>query len=407
MASVSRRHFLGGALALGLARPAFAATTTLSNARILVGDGTELKGGIRIEGGLITEIGPGVSGGEDQGGKILFPGFWDGGSTLGLVEVDQEAATHDDKEDSDAVMPQARVVDAYNSRSALIPIARRYGVLGGLIVPSAGQLVSGQAAWMRTSDTDALIQASAGVVINYGHDGTGTAGGPKSRMGVAARLRDLLDANKVPDPPKKKSKDKPPDPPTRAQAEFRALRTGERKAICFADRADDLLVAIDLAKEYKLAMVLVGGTEGHLVAKELADAGFPLIVGPIEAQPDNYEHPHAIYENAAILHKAGVRLGIRLGGSPHNLRNLGVSAAIAVANGLPWEAAIAAVCANSPSFFGLHVGKLAVGQEATFARADGDPLQARTHVEAVWMRGVPASMATRQTELFERFKTLR
>lgn len=411
MVSVSRRALIGGALALGLAPRARAATGfSLRNARILLGDGGVVEGGLRVEDGLIVEVGAGVKSGEDLGGQVIFPGFWEGGSRLGLWEIDQEGASHDDQESSDAVMPQARVVDAYNPRSGAVPVARQEGVLGTLVHPSGPSVVSGQAAWMRTAgDTvpEATLLAPAGVCFHFGHGGTGATNGPKTRMGVAARMRDLLDAHAPPEPDKKKKKDEAKSPDTRLAKTVQALRRRELKAILFADRADDLLTALDFAREYQLDAVLSGCAEGHLVARALADAGHPCLVGPVTVQPDGWEHPAARYENLAVLHAAGVRLGARTGAGPAFLRQFRDELCIAVAHGLPWEAAILAGCAANPGFWGAKVGRIAVGHEASFVRADGDPLQPKTRMLAAWMRGQPLSLRSRQTELFERYQTLR
>ena len=413
MAAVSRRSFLVGAATLALARPAFAATSrSFRNARIVIGDGNELDGGVRIEGGKIVEVGPGVNDGEDLGGAVLFPGFYDGGSTLGLTEIDLEAATQDAQEASDAVTPQARVVDGYNPRSVLLPVARLQGVLGALVIPGGGSLVSGQAAWVRTAgDTvdDAVIVAPAGVCFNLGHAGTGGPNGPKSRMGVAMKLRDLFDADTPKPPPaKRKCKKGEPEKPedlTRAQKVVRALLARETKAILCAHRADDILIALALAKEFGLDAILLGAAEGHLVARQIADAKVPVLLGPVTLQPDGFDTLYARYDNAALLHAAGVSIALRQG-SPHNLRDLPTEACIAVAHGLPREAAVAAVTGNGPGFWGLSVGRIAVGHEASFARCDGDPLQPRTRVTGVWMRGEPLPLVSHQTELYERFRTL-
>lgn len=430
----TRREVLGGlavagALAAwpgaGLAAEGTAAvkalpTFSLRNARILRGDGTVVEGGVRVEGGRIAEVGPGVKDGRDLGGATLFPGFHDGGSTLGLVEIDQEGATHDRGEGSEAIVPQARVVDGYNPRSALIPVARLGGVLGALVIPDGGALVGGQAAWMRLcGDTvgDAVLAAPAAVCFALGHGATGNVpGSPKSRMGVAAKIRDLLDQNEL---PKQETETKGilwwrrevPKPPkdeklTRAQKVVRALRRRETKAIFAADRADDLLVALDLAKEYGLDAVLLGAAEAHLVAPAIADAGVPVLYGPVTVQPDSFEHLHARYDTPRALHDAGVRFALRKGG-PHNLRDLATEACVAVAHGLPWEAAIAATTGNAPGFWKLEVGRIEPGFEATFALADGDPLQPRTAVTGIWMRGDELPLRSRQTDLYQRYRTLR
>ncbi len=420
---VSRRSLLAAgaaglatyaAPALGSTEEARGASFSLRNARLVDGDGLASVGGISVEGGKIVAVGAGVTTGNDVGGATLHPGFFDAGSGIGLHEIDLEVGTHDDAESSDGIVPHARVIDGYNPLSALIPVARRYGVVGGLVLP-AGGLVGGQAAFMRFGgDTvaAATLAPLAGIVFNMGHAGTGALPNqPKSRMGVAMKIRDLLDLNEPPKAPeagkKLKKGEKPPeDKPTRAQKAVRALRTRDARAIFAADRADDILTALDIIREYKLDALLLGCAEGHLVASAIAGAGLPVLLGPITVQPDSFEHLHAVYENAAILHLAGVAFAIRQGG-PHMLRDITTEACVAVANGLPESAARAAVFGNAPGFWNLKIGMLRVGYEATFVQCDGDPLQPRTRTTAVWMQGQEMPLTSHQTELYERFKVLK
>ncbi|MDP2311673.1 MAG: amidohydrolase family protein [Pseudomonadota bacterium] len=423
MASVSRRELLVGAAALAatLAAPGRARAAdgerTYSNARILVGDGTELTGGIRTFDGLITAVGPEIAGGEDLQGAVVYPGVYLAGAALGLSEVDLEGGSHDHVEGGGVNVPQARVIDAYNPRSAVIDVCRTGGIMGALVIPSGGA-VAGQAAWMRTfGDTvgDALLRAPAGVCFGLGHAGTGGPGGPTSRMGIAMVIRDLLEANPAPASPaadekkgrRKKGDDAAPEkPPTSTQAILHALHRRETKAIFTAERASDILLALELADAYDLDAVLLGGAEAHLVADQLAAAHMPVLLGPITTQPSSFDTLNATYENAARLHAKGVRFAFRVGGA-HNARDLTTEAGIAVAHGLPREAAVAALTGNGPGFWKLDVGRIAVGCEASFVMTDGDPLQPRTRVLRHWGRGVEIPVHSRQTDLYERFKTLK
>lgn len=411
---LSRRQLLVGSGAMLVGGRAWADDGfTVSNARILVGDGTEVKGGVRVRAGRIEAVGPDVTGGEDLRGAVLYSGIYLAGSPLGLWEVDLEGGTHDDAEGQSAIVPQARVLDAYNPRSQVIPVGRVGGIMGALVIPSRG-LVSGQAAWVRTfGDTveDVVVRAPAAVCFGLGHSATGMAGGPTSRMGVAMALRDLFDANPVPEPPappKKVKKGEEPEkdtPPTKSQAVLHALRKRETKAIFAAERASDLRVALELIEAYGLDGVILGAAEGHLDAERLAAAKVPVLLGPVTTQPSSFDTLHASYENAAKLHAAGVRFAFRVGG-PHNARDLTTEAGIAVAYGLPYGAAIAALSGNGPGFWGLDVGQVKVGQEATFVVTDGDPLQPRTRVLRTFGRGAEIAVRSRQTELYDRFKAL-
>jgi len=415
MASVSRRSFLAGTAALALTRRAEAGEElVLSNARLLVGDGTELRGGVRVRDGVITEVGPTVTGGVDMAGGVLWPGIYDGGTSLGLWEIDQEAGTRDELETSDAITPHARVVDAYNPRSQVIPVARLGGVLGALVMPGTGTLVPGQAAWMRTlGDTvqDTALTESAGVVFTLGAGAEGESpGSPKSRMGVAMKLRDLFDANPPPPPAAEGAKPKkgaePPKPPTGLQLALHRVLRRETRALFLAQRASDIDLMLDLVESYQLDAMLVGGAEAHLLASRLALAKIPVLFGPVTTQPDGWDTLNARYDAAARLHLAGVRFAFR-SGSTHNNRTLNEEAGIAVGYGLPYGAAIAALSGNAPSWWGLKVGQLKPGYEGSLVWSDGDPLQALTRTLGIWMRGSAVPLRSRQTELFERYKSLK
>ncbi|MEL6346005.1 MAG: hypothetical protein AAFV53_23040 [Myxococcota bacterium] len=386
---------------------------TLSDATILSHDGTTMSGGIRVEGGKIVEVGPGVTGGTPLSGRWLSPGFTDAGCQLGLVEVSLEASTRDNSESTDAVTPDARVVDGYNPLSNVIPVTRVNGITTVLVHPSTDHLVTGQAALMHTAGLHvdaATVMAPAGLCINLGRAARGD-GGPKTRMGTAMRLRALLE--EAPRPPsednKKRRKKKKGDGDgdlSITEKIWKAVRAGEMKAIIGAHRVDDILTAIELIQAYELDAVLLGCTEGHLAAREIADAGLPVLLGPLDVQPDNFEHPHAIYENARILHDAGVKMAFRTG-SVHDGRQLPTHAALAVAHGLPFEAAIAALTSAPGEIFGVEgLGRMEAGAPATFFEVDGDPLQPRFPVRRLWINGRATSMETRQTRLYERYRSL-
>ncbi len=411
--SLTRRQLLAGAAAFSLVRGARAGEELkLGNARILVGDGTELRGGVRIKDGVFAEVGPNVVGGLDMSGGVLYPGIYDGGSPMGLFEIDLEDATHDEQEKSDSITPHARITDAYNPRSEVIPVSRLGGILGGLVIPGTGTLVPGQAAWMRTiGDTleEATILAPAGVVFTLGAGSEGeTPGSPKSRMGVALKLRDLFDGNKPPDPATGKPKKgaEPPKPPTAMQTAIHQVLKRETKAIFVADRASDIEVALQLVQAYQLDAVLLGGAEAHLVAGKLAAAKIPILLGPVTTQPDSWATFYARYDNAALLHAAGVRIAFR-SGDIHTNRTLTEEAGIAVSYGLPFGAAIAALSGNGPSWWGVKVGQIKVGYEASLVWTDGDPLQQLTHVRGIWMRGAAVPLVSRQTKLFDRYRDLK
>ena len=226
-------------------------------------------------------------------------------------------------------------------------------------------------------------------------------------MGQAVSLRKYLHEIELPEDKKKKKKDEEDGPLAPGVELQRALKRGELLALIKAERADDIERALAFVAEHGLKAALLGCAEAHLLASEIADSGLPVILGPLDVQPSGWSHPHAVYENAAILHKAGIKLGFRTGGA-HNVRNLPTHAGLAVAHGLPWEAAIQALSSNPMDILDLpQMGRLAEGAQATFFVVEGDPLQPRHKVQGVWIAGEAQSMQTRQTRLYEQFKVLK
>lgn len=406
----SRRGFLGAGCALGLlpSRALGSATQSWSNAVLVMPDGSTLNGGLRIRDGRIDAVGPEVTDGEDLGGAWIVPGFTDAGCRLGLVEVGMEKSTHDMSAGENQAL-DARVIDGFNPRSQLIPVARVNGITTILLNPASDGMIPGQAALMRTVGErlgESVIAAPAGLCMNLGRAASGNDG-PKSRIGVMRAWRQFFDEHKKPEGKKRSKGGKSKEGEAEgAAAVARQLRDGELLALIRANRADDIERALALVAEYDLRAALVGCIEGHLVADAIAEAGIPVILGPLDAQPSNFQHPHAKYENAAMLHAAGVKLSFR-SGDAHGVRKLPTLAGLAVAHGLPWSAAIQALTVNPMDLFGQPLmGRLSAGAEATFFVVEGDPLQPRHAVTAVYVQGKSASMQTRHTRLFEQFKEL-
>ena len=411
----TRRGVLAAAAAATVAprRIVAASQQTWSNAVLVLPDGTTQQGGIRIRAGVIEAVGPDVTGGIDLKGAWVVPGFTDAGCRLGLLEVGLEQSTHDLGTGENQAL-DARATDGYNPRSALIPVARVNGITSVVLNPESRGMIPGQAALMRTVGSrlsDAIIDAPIGLCMNLGRAASGNDG-PTSRIGVMRAWRAFFEEHPKPEPSKKRKRSKSKEGDdggngsADAEAVARQLRTGELLAMIRANRADDIERALQLVADHDLRAVLVGCVEGHLVADSIAEAGLPVFLGPIDAQPSTFQHPHARYDNAALLHDAGVKLAFR-SGDAHGVRKLPTLAGLAVAHGLPWSAAIQALTIHPMDVLGQpNLGRLAAGAEATFFVADGDPLQPRTAVQAVYIQGQSASMETRQTRLYEEFKEL-
>jgi hypothetical protein len=154
---------------------------------------------------------------------------------------------------------------------------------------------------------------------------------------------------------------------------------------------------------YIVDRTLAGGAEAWMVAEQLARDDVPVVLDPLVNLPNRFETLGATDQNAARLHAAGVRIAFATGDS-HNARNLRQAAGNAVARGLPWDAALAAVTANGPRFFGVDDGgTIAAGRVADLVIWDGDPFEVTSHPTQVFINGVAVPMRSRHTELRDRY----
>jgi imidazolonepropionase-like amidohydrolase len=387
--------------------------------------------------------------------KWVFPGMIDSHTALGLVEIAKEPTVNDEDEGAvDPLTPQLRARDAIWPESSVIPVTRVEGITSVLVVPAnhrftyfgGGNVIAGQSALIDlTGDTvdEMIVKSPVGMHVNLGEwpkDRYRPKNKmPTTRMGTAAVLRQALidaqaykekwdrydrearegapaqgassskggQAEKTGAQAKKGSKaKKPPERPDRdlRKEALVPVLTGELPLIVRAHRADDILTAIRIADEFGVRMILDQGTEAYKVATELAQRRIPVLVGPITTQPERMETLGAIYENAAKLVEAGVRIAIQTD-EVHHIRHLPFEAGLAVAYGLDWDEAVRAITLSPAEIFGVQdrIGSLSNGCEANLFIADGDPLEITTHIEKVYIRGVEVPMTNHQIEQYRRY----
>ncbi|MBK6488796.1 MAG: amidohydrolase family protein [Gemmatimonadetes bacterium] len=96
------------------------------------------------------------------------------------------------------------------------------------------------------------------------------------------------------------------------------------------------------------------------------------------------------------------------GADAFNARNVKYEAGVAVAFGMPWDAALRAVTLTPAEMYGVadRVGSLQPGRDATLVIWSGDPFELYTHADQVFVRGQEVQGPSRQDELMRRYKTL-
>jgi imidazolonepropionase-like amidohydrolase len=373
----------------------------------------------------------------DASGMWVLPGLIDSRTHLGLWEVDLSPVTRDEDEKSDPITPQLRVTDAFYDESANIPITRETGVAAALVAPGESNLINGQSGIVDLSGRrldEVLVRFPVAMHFSLGEPPKARYSertvSPSTRMGSAALIRTALiqareyetkraeyekklaacgtgSASGSRRAKAKKIDSCPPDPPARdlRLESLVPVVKGELPAIFRAHRMDDILTAVRLAEEFRLRLILSHAAEAYKVADLLAAKKIPVLVGPITTQPDRIETRGAIYENAALLARAGVKLAIQTGAT-NDARSLPWEAGLAVAYGLPWDEALRAITIHPAEILGVaeRLGSLDPGKDATLIVTTGDPLQPLTHVKHLLIRGRDVSLRTRQDDLAEKYR---
>lgn len=370
--------------------------------------GTLKNTDVLVRGGVIVAIGSEAAAPNaivvDAKGKELTPGLFGGVTDVGIEEIGAESETVDSTLNQKSPAweqqwrPELDVTTAFNPRSFVVPITRVEGVTWTVLSPNSGDTIIGGQGSAVTLDGryDAALPGSRSLFVQMGSAGAHVAGG--TRAAEYMLLEQAIHEARAQGP----------------VGQGALLHAAGREVlnrylmggrIVFqVDRASDIREVVSFAERNGIKPVILGGDEAWLVANDLAKANVPVILDPLNDLPIDFDRLAATLENAARLQRAGVRIAFSSGDTPQ-ARLVRQLAGNAVAHGLPWEAALAAITSTPAEIFGLGAthGKIAVGQAADLVLWSGDPLELSTLAEQVWIAGRPVELKSRQTELRDRY----
>lgn len=342
----------------------------------------------------------------DAAGKVVTPGLFDSYTHLGLVEVSLVKETEDATNMDPQISAAFRVDEAINPASMLIPINRVEGITRALAAPAQGKTIfNGQAAVIALGGGPSLVvRARAAQLVTLGEAGSELAGGTRGGALIQLRqaLRDALDheTNRA---AFDRAQHRPYSLPAADLDALLPVARGQVPLVVQVDRASDIETVLALGRELHLRLVLLGAGEGWEVASDIAAAHVPVLAYALANLPGSFETLGATLENCARLARAGVTLAL-VTGDAHNSRNLRQTAGNAVANGLPWDTALAAMTVNPARIWGIDTyGTLEPGKDADVVVWDGDPLEVTTAAERVFIRGVEVPQDSRQLRLRDRY----
>jgi imidazolonepropionase-like amidohydrolase len=368
---------------------------------------------VLISDGKIAELGHDLkapAGAEviDAEGKPVTPGLFGGFSHLGIEEIGLEPTVDDYSLKLGSMRPEFDVTPAFNPESVVLGVARVGGITFAVISATAepggkgapgGTIIAGQGSVAHLDGR--IVPGSHALFVDVGANASALSGGSRAAEYM------LLDQaiGEVRSPKSLLPNDQRLLTPAGRQT-LQGYLEGHGLVVFEADRASDIRQVIALVKREKLHAVIKGGSEAWRVAPELAAAHIPVVLNPLQDLPESFDVVGATLENAARLNRAGVKIAFSLDDpQPHNIRKVRQTAGIAVAHGLPWEAALAALTSNPAEIFGVasRNGTIARGRPADLVLWSGDPLEVTSLAQRVFIEGQSQPMQSRQTLLRDRY----
>ena len=419
--------FAAAAIAALLAAPASAqigvgeqGTYLIRGGTVVVMPGQSLpNASVLIRDGRIAEVGANVqapAGAQviDATGKFVYPGMIDAYTPLGLAEIGGIATMNLRSELGD-YNPHDRAIVAVNVDSEMLGITRVNGVTNAITAPSGG-VIPGQAALIHTAGwtwEDMAAVSTAAYVINYprvggggrggrGGGGRGGGGGGGNAAEQLEELKDWLRTSKRYDEAR-----------TAGSSEFdiryeamRPLVRGEAPALVSADNEEQIRGAIALQDTFGLRVVILGGGDAWRIADEVARAGVPIVLGSIQSTPSGDEPYDAVYAAPGVLRRAGVKIAFSTGGAS-DARHVPYHASLAVAYGLSKDDALRALTIWPAEMFGAaeELGSIERGKIANLFVTTGDPLDVRSQVSHVFIKGRNVPMDDRHTQFYMKYNT--
>ena len=442
------------ALLLGTAMPAAAETFAIVNATVAKGDGSApIQGGtVVVRDGRIVAAGdmrmklPAGTQVIDATGKWVTPGIIAGFSRLGLSEVDLSADGSSDVSADGPFSAAIDVVPSINPLDQTVAVNRASGVTRAIVAPGTGKSIfAGQGAVIDTgADMDPITAARKFQFVELGEAGAANAGGSRSSAFALFRnaLREAAQLRRYA-PNVQSARSEAPDERDRpvvrdpnesrvytAQRNQDVLLTrydaaalvpvlqGRQYLFVHVERARDILNVIDLAREFpSIRLVLVGASEGWTVAQRIAAARVPVIASPVNDLPASFEQLAATQSNVGRMRAAGVNVAVGTidDNDTRNLfwerqyaANLVALGKIPGATGVSWGQALAMITSKPAEMVGMggEIGSLAPGRRADVVIWTGDPLEASSAPEAVFIDGVRQPLENHQTRLLQRYRYL-
>ena len=352
----------------------------------------------------------------DGRGKHVYPGMIAAYSQIGLREIESLRPSTDINE-AGAVTPEARAAMAVNPDSWLFPVTRANGVLLAGTFPASGT-IPGRAGVVRLDGwtvEEMTVKNDAGVVVEWPL--MRVVRSPFFERSDEDQLKGIRDGLERIREAFKSAAAYAGAPQVKTDLRWEAMRavfpgSGDKAraqlpVYVLANDYDQIVAAVELKRQHKLKMVIVGGLDAPRCGQLLSDEGVAVIVTNVIVPPRRDDSAYdENYTLPARLAKVGVRFCIASGDETPHERNLPYAAAMAAAHGLSPDDAIRSVTLSAAEILGVadQYGSLDKDKSATLLITDGNPLEVGTVIERAYIDGRRIDLSTKQSVLAEKYR---
>lgn len=334
----------------------------------------------------------------DAQGKLILPGFIDAHCHVGIGEEIYQYEGDDLNEMTDPLTPEVRAIDGINPEDEGFRDARLGGITCVFSCPGSANVVGGTGVVLKTAGRvveDMIVRDPAGLKVAFGENPKTVYGEqkkmPMTRMGTASLLRQVLvDAQNYKEKLELGKKDPDKAPERDLGMEMINLVLEKKMPLrAHAHRADDIMTAIRIAREFDVDLVLDHCTDGHKIADIIKEYDYPAIVGPSLVNRAKVELKDKTFKTPGVLARLGVKVAIMTDHSVTPIEHLPLCAALAVRNGMKEEDALKAITIWPAQILGVaeRVGTIELGKDADLVIWYGNPLTLDSTPEVVIING--------------------
>lgn len=349
------------------------------------------KSSILIKDGKIARVGDRIDVNEksideviDASGCWVLPGLIESHCHIGIIEERKGFEGDDCNEKNEPITPYLKAVDAINPMDSAFHNALSAGITGLMVGPGSSNIVGGQFVFIKTYGRNIdkmVVLEPAAMKVAFGENPKKNYNSinkpPTTRMSIGAMLREELFNAKNYFEKKKKAEESGDsfDEDYKTECWLPVLKKRIPMKV-HAHRADDILTAIRIAKHYDINITLDHCTEGHLIAEDIRESGFPAIVGPTMSNRNKIETQNMDFKTPGILHEHGIKVALTTDHPVTRIQDLIICAALAAREGLGREEALKSITINAAEICNVsdRTGSIEAGKDADIAIFDGDPM---------------------------------